>query len=170
MSTLPARLIAGLMAVEHVISSVSVWCGCVMMAAAACVGFYQVLTRFIFNEPATWSEPFIRMTLIWMAYLGLAGAVRAGALVSVDFLYRMSRGPWRRALDGAVALATLSLLGLLFWFGWDLAYRVRFQNLAGLEIPISYAYSAIPVGSLIAMLSVVAHYFDPRREELETAV
>ncbi|MDQ2080988.1 TRAP transporter small permease subunit [Xanthobacteraceae bacterium Astr-EGSB] len=170
MNTLTARLVAGLMAFERVITGASVWCGCAMMAAAACVGLYQVLTRFILNEPATWSEPFIRVSLIWMAYLGLAGAIRAGALVSVDFLYRMSRGRWRRALEGAVSLATLCLLGLLFWFGSDLAYRVRFQNLAGLEIPISYAYAAIPVGSLISMLSVVAHYFDPRRDELETAV
>ena len=76
----------------------------------------------------------------------------------------------RRALEGAVAVATLSLLCLLFWFGWDLAYRVRFQNLAGLEIPISYAYAAIPVGSLISMVAVVAHNYDPRRNELETAV
>jgi TRAP-type C4-dicarboxylate transport system permease small subunit len=110
------------------------------------------------------------MMLIWMAYLGLAAAVRAGSLVSVDLLYRLVRGRRRRVLEGLIALATLALLGVLVWFGIDLTGRVRFQNLAGLEIPVSYAYAAIPAGALVSMLAVVAHFFDPRREELETAV
>ena len=140
------------------------------MAVAACAGLFQVLTRFILQEPATWSEPLIRMMLIWMAYPGLAAAVRAGSLVSVDLLYRLARGRRRRVLEGLIALATLALLGVLVWFGIDLTGRVRFQNLAGLEIPVSYAYAAIPAGALVSMLAVIAHFFDPRREELETAV
>jgi len=141
-----------------------------MLALAACSGLYQVITRFVFQEPATWSEPLIRTLLIWMAYLGLAAAVRAGTLVSVDLFYRMLRGRYRRALEGFITLATLVLLCILFWFGWDLTMRVRYQNLAGLEIPVSYAYAAIPTGALMSIPAVLAHYFDPRRNELETAV
>jgi len=102
--------------------------------------------------------------------LGLAAAVRAGTLVSVDLVYRMLRGRYRRALEGFITLATLVLLCILFWFGWDLTMRVRYQNLAGLEIPVSYAYAAIPTGALMSIPAVLAHYFDPRRNELETAV
>jgi TRAP-type C4-dicarboxylate transport system permease small subunit len=112
----------------------------------------------------------IRALLIWMAYLGLASAVRAGSLVSVDLLYRLVKGRNRRLLEAIIAIATFALLAILFWFGADLVWRVRFQNLAGLEIPISYAYAAIPTGALVSMLAVIAHFFDPRREEHETAV
>ena len=164
------RAVATVLAVERFVTEVGLALGCLAMAGAACVGLFQVLTRFVLGEPATWSEPLIRTLLIWMAYLGLAAAVRAGSLVSVDLLYRMLRGPARRALEAAVAIATLALLAILAWFGIDLAERVRFQNLAGLEIPISYAYAAIPAGALFSMLAVVAHFLDPRREELETAV
>lgn len=164
------RAVAAILAAERFVTEVGLALGCLAMAAAACVGLFQVLTRFVLGEPATWSEPLVRVLLIWMAYLGLAAAVRAGSLVSVDLLYRMLRGRARRALEAAVAVATIVLLGILAWFGIDLAERVRFQNLAGLEIPISYAYAAIPAGALVAMLAVVAHFLDPRREELETAV
>ena len=140
------------------------------MAAAASVGFYQVITRFLLNQPATWSEPLVRTLLVWMAYLGMCGAMRVGALVSVDVLYRLCRGRVRRVLEGLITLATLSLLLILVWYGTDLALRVRFQNLAGLEIPVIWAYAAIPVGSAVSVLAVLAHYFDPLREELETAV
>jgi len=159
-----------LLAAERLVTATALAMGCVAMTVAACAGLFQVLTRFILQEPATWSEPLIRMMLIWMAYLGLAAAVRAGSLISVDLLYRLVRGRQRRALEAVIALATLALLGVLVWFGIDLTSRVRFQNLAGLEIPVSFAYAAIPTGALISMLAVVAHFFDPRREELDTAV
>jgi TRAP-type C4-dicarboxylate transport system permease small subunit len=166
----PSRAVAALLRAERLVTAAGLAAGCLAMAVAACVGLFQVVTRFVLQEPATWSEPMIRMLLIWMAYLGLAAAVRAGSLVSVDLLYRMARGRARRLLQAAIAIATFALLAVLFWFGMDLVWRVRFQNLAGLEIPISYAYAAIPTGALVSMLAVAAHFFDPRREELETAV
>ncbi|MGN6098722.1 MAG: TRAP transporter small permease [Bosea sp. (in: a-proteobacteria)] len=170
MIALKNRTVATILATERFVTQVGLVLGCVAMAAAACVGLFQVLTRFVLGEPATWSEPLIRVLLIWMAYLGLAAAIRAGSLVSVDLFYRVLRGRTRRALEAAVSVATLVLLAILAWYGIDLAERVRFQNLAGLEISISYAYAAIPAGALFSMLAVVAHFFDPRREELETAI
>jgi TRAP-type C4-dicarboxylate transport system permease small subunit len=165
-----SRPVALLMAVERRVTQVAVGAAVCLFAAASLVGFYQVITRFILNEPATWSETLVRTLLIWMVYLGLSSAVRIGALVSVDVVYRACRGRARRALEAAIALATLALLLILFWYGCEMVYRVRFQNLASLEIPVSYAYAAIPTGALLSILAVLAHYFDPRRQELETAV
>lgn len=148
----------------------SVFVACCLMAGAALAGLYQVVARFVLSQPASWSETLVRTLLIWMVYLALAGAVRVGALVSVDVLYRLSRGRYRQAMNLLISASTLGLLGILFWFGCMMAYRVRFQNLAGLEISISWAYAAVPVGCVIASLAVVAHYFDPSRRELDSAV
>jgi TRAP-type C4-dicarboxylate transport system permease small subunit len=161
---------AAILATERFVTQAGLTLACTAMAVAACTGLFQVLSRFVLGEPASWSEPLIRVLLIWMAYLGLAAAVRAGSLISVDLVHRLLHGRQRRILEGAIALATLALLGLLAWFGVDLVQRVRFQNLAGLEIPMSYAYAAVPTGAIISMLAVVANFLDPRRDELETAV
>ena len=166
----PQRAVALLLRVERRVTETSVFVACCLLAAAASVGFYQVLTRFVLSQPATWSETLVRTLLIWMAYLGMAGAIRIGALVSVDLLYRVCRGRARRQLEAMITIMTLVLLVILVWFGIDLAYRVRFQVLAGLEIPVTWAYAAIPTGSAISILAVLAHYFDPQRRELETAV
>src|SRR5215210_5379608 len=123
-----------LMSAEHAVTAVSVSIACVLLAAAATVGFFQVVTRFVLQQPSTWSEPLVRTLLIWMAYLGLCGVIRMGAMVSVDALYRASRGRARKFLDAMITLATLALLLILAWCGVELAYRARFQNLAGLEI------------------------------------
>lgn len=162
--------VAWLLRIERVLTEASIIAACGLLAAAACVGFYQVLTRFVLSQPATWSETLIRTLLIWMAFLGMCGAIRIGALVSVDLLYRVCRGRARRTLEAVIAAATLALLCILFWFGIDLAWRVRFQTLAGLEIPVTWAYAAVPAGAAFGILAVLAHFFDPKRNELDTAV
>ena len=68
----------------------------------------------------------------------------------------------RRALEAASLAATLSLLGVMFWFGWLMAERVRFQEMAGLEVSMSWGYAAIPVGAVFAMVGAVARFLDHR--------
>ena len=106
--------------------------------------------------------------------VGVAEGIVTDGVGRVDGLFQIFRGDGkgraRRVLQAAITLSTLVLLALLFWFGTALAYRVRFQILAGLEIPVTWGYAAVPAGALISMLAVLAHYFDPKREELENAV
>lgn len=163
------RMIAALLAVERRVTQAIMAAASLLLAAAAAVTFFQVFTRFVLQAPSTWSEVLTRTLLIWMVYLGCAGAFRAGALVSVDVLYRLARGRARRRLEAVITLACLTLLFVMAWYGVQIAHRVRFQNLAGLEISIAWAYAAIPVGAAFAILAVLAHHFDPQRRELETA-
>lgn len=155
---------------ERRVTDAILWLACAFLAVAASFGIYQVVTRFVFSEPSTWSEVGTRMALIWMVFLGTVAAFRHGALVSVDLAYRLSKGAWRKALHFTITAVTLVFLGVILWFGIDITWKVRFQELAGLEISISWAYLALPVGAFFSMLAVVAHYFDPVHEELETAL
>ncbi|HSD61266.1 MAG TPA: TRAP transporter small permease [Burkholderiales bacterium] len=144
---------------------------CLLLAVAATLGFYQVLTRFIFNEPSTWTEVSVRMTLIWMVMIGTVAAFRQGALVSVDLMYRLSRGAWLKVLRTIITTVTIFFLAVLVWYGGEVAWRVRFQELAGLEpLSIGWAYLALPVGALFSIVAVLANHFDPRHMELETAL
>lgn len=159
------------LAVERRITALIMVVACLLMALAACLGFYQVLTRFVFSEPSTWTEVGVRMTLIWMVMLGTVVAFRQGALGSVDLMYRISRGTWLRTLRGLITAVTVVFLGVLVWYGSEVAWRVRFQELAGLEaISIGWAYLALPVGGLFSILAVLANHFDPQHQELETAL
>ena len=51
---------------------------------------FQIITRFVLEQPAEWTEILIRFRLIWMVFLGIPIAFRQGAMVSVDVLYRWS--------------------------------------------------------------------------------
>jgi TRAP-type C4-dicarboxylate transport system permease small subunit len=42
---------------------------CAMMAIASALGLFQIITRFILESPAEWTEVLIRFSLIWMVFL-----------------------------------------------------------------------------------------------------
>ena len=155
---------------ERWTTSVSMAVACLMLALASCFASHQIVTRFILESPAEWTEVLIRFSLIWMVFLGIPMAFRQGAMVSVDLLYRMSGGRMRRVLDTAVAIAALMLSAVILWWGWDYAQRGRVQSMIGLEgVSMFWAYLALPVGAVFSMIGIVGNWLDPQRLELETA-
>ena len=155
---------------EHWTSGFALVAACSMLMLAASLGLFQIITRFVLETPAEWTEVMIRFSLIWMVFLGIPMAFRQGAMVSVDVLYRWSPPRLRRLLDGVVCLAALGLILVIIWWGWDYALRGRVQTMSGLEsISMFWAYLAMPVGGVFSVISIIGNLLDPQRLELETA-
>ena len=143
---------------------------CAMPAAAAGLGVFQILSRFVFEGPAEWTEVLIRFTLMWMVFMGIPMAFRQGAVVSVDVLYRWAKPGMKRILDVVVMIASLTLIMIIIIVGWDYAQRGRVQTIIGLEeYSMFWAYISMPVGGLFAVMGIIGNFFDPKRLELETA-
>jgi TRAP-type C4-dicarboxylate transport system permease small subunit len=143
---------------------------CAMLVVAAALGVFQIFTRFVIESPAEWTEVMIRFSLIWMVFLGIPAAFRQGAMVSVDVLYRWSPARIRRVLDYVVAIAALVLVAVIIWWGWDYANRGKVQSMIGLEnVSMFWAYLAMPVGGVFAVIGIIGNLLDPQRLELETA-
>jgi len=158
-----------LLAIDRLTTRLSWNAATLMLAIAVACGIFQVLARFLLNAPSDWTEVVTRFALIWMVYLGISVALRQGAMVSVDLLHRTLPKAWRRRLDVVIAACVLTLLGIMAYWGAQIAWRIRFQSIAGLEISMSWAYLAIPIGAAFAAIAVLAQFFDPQNHELENA-
>lgn len=155
---------------ERWTTATSMALACAMLVVAASLGMFQIITRFVLEQPAEWSEILIRVSLIWMVFLGVPMAFRQGAMVSVDVLYRWSPPRLRRLLDAVVSIAALVLMLVVLRWGWDYAIRGSVQSMAGLEsLSMIWAYMALPVGAVFSLLGIAGNYLDPKRLELETA-
>ena len=155
---------------EHATTLLATLLACAMLCVAAGLGLWQIITRFVIERPAEWTEVLIRFSLIWMVFMGIPVAFRQGAMVSVDVVYRWSPPKVRRVLDAVVSLAALTLIGVIIWWGWDYAQRGSVQTMAGLEsLSMFWAYLAMPVGGLFSVIGIVANFLDPLRLELESA-
>lgn len=155
---------------ERFTTALAMVAACAMMTVAASLGMYQIITRFILEQPAEWSEVLIRFSLVWMVFLGIPMAFRQGAMVCVDVIYRWSPAGLRRALDWLVFVASMVLVLVIIWWGWDYANRGKVQTVIGLEnVSMFWAYLALPVGGVFCIVSLIGQLLDPQRHELETA-
>jgi len=155
---------------ERMTTGIATAAACAMLVVAASLGVWQIVTRFVIERPAEWTEVLIRFSLIWMVFLGIPVAFRIGAMVSVDVLYRWSGRRLRRVLDVMVAAASLALIAVIVVVGWDYAKRGSVQTVIGLEdVSMFWAYLAMPVGGVFSAVAILGNLVDPKRLELETA-
>ena len=155
--------------VERYTTGLSLHAACILLGLISVLGLWQVAARFILEQPSSWTEEVMRRLLIWMVMLGTVAAFRQGALVSVDLMLRLTRGRWRQGVRWIITLTHFSFLATVFYFGVQLVQRVRFQTFASVDLSMGWAYGALPVGALLALLAVLAHHLDPRSNELELA-
>src|SRR5262245_21642205 len=126
-----------------------------IFAAMVMIGSWQVFSRFVLNSTPSWSEEVQIFGHIWLVFLAIPIAYRRGAHITVEAIRRMI-SPW---LSKALDLLIESL-----WIGFAVAtayysYRVSLitQNSVspGLEIPMSYPYYGMILGSAYLLLVVI---------------
>lgn len=126
------------------------------LVIAASLALYQVITRFAFGAPSTWSEVITRSAMIWSVFLGVSVAFRHGAMIAVEVIQQVlppKIGLTLFMLSNAMSVVFFSIL---FWQGWAMSERVARQKLAALDISIAWAYAALPVGSVFIIIAILA--------------
>lgn len=121
---------------------------------------WQVISRYVFATPSSWTEEVARFMLIWIGVLGAAWAFRTGVHLGLDILPKKLSGNSAQILKYFTVLVimvfSVSVLiiggGSLVILTWELK-----QYSAVLGLPISYVYSVIPVsGVLICFYAIAA--------------
>ena len=127
----------------------------------------QIFFRFVVYRPVPWSEEAARYLMIWMGMLGSVVALRRGRHIGVTIL--VENLP-ERARDATVYVVRLVMIGFLAIIGWEglgLALFNATQMSAAMEIPMSVPYLAIPTGSAMMIVDLIAELL---HEHFPTAV
>jgi TRAP-type C4-dicarboxylate transport system permease small subunit len=156
-----------ILAVDRVTTTLVTWAACAALALAAGMAVVQVFMRYVVRQPTAWSEPVVQMAVVWMVYLGVAYALRSGALVAIDILPARLPGAAGRVLRGTITLGTLVLLAHMLVYGHDMATRAAVNVNPVLGISMAWGFAAIPVGAAFAIVAVIAHAIDPPIPEID---
>tara|TARA_R110002051_G_scaffold232296_1_gene294029 strand:- start:111 stop:626 length:516 start_codon:yes stop_codon:yes gene_type:complete len=127
-----------------------------MLAISVTLSFYQVLTRFVFNAPSTWTEVASRAAMIWCVFLAAAATFRGGYMMAVEVVYKLVPARFLTLLEVAIVVCCLLVLGVLIHYGIQMTLRVSNQTMSGMNISMAWAYAAIPTGSCFAIVAVMA--------------
>jgi TRAP-type C4-dicarboxylate transport system permease small subunit len=131
-----------------------------LMVALVTAVSWQVISRYGFSTPSSWTEEVARFLLIWIGVLGAAWAFRTGVHLGLDVLPKKLTGKSAQALKLFILLVvagfSISVLviggGSLVALTWELK-----QYSAVLGLPIAFVYSVIPTtGILICFYAIAA--------------
>ena len=127
----------------------------VVFATIVVVVFGQVVSRFLFNAPFSWSEELARYLQVWLIMLGSVACLRNGLHLTVDYAIHSLPEGAKRNLQLLSLAAILFFLGVVFVSGVSLIAATLNQRTPALQLPIWVVYLAIPVGSLLMFLESV---------------
>ncbi|MDR5907365.1 TRAP transporter small permease [Franzmannia qiaohouensis] len=152
-------MLAAFLRFERQLTRLAMAIAIVMLVISVTLSFYQVLTRFVFNAPSTWTEVASRAAMIWCVFMAAAATFRGGYMMAVEAIYKIIPQRFALWLETAIVLCCLLVLGVLIHFGIQMTGRVSNQTMSGMNISMSYAYAAIPTGSAFAIVAALARLF-----------
>ena len=119
--------------------------------------FLQVIMRYVVGRSLSWSEELTRYIFLWQIWIGASYAISMKKHLKIDAFINKFHGNVYRFLQ-------LVSLGCWFFFsvflaveGTKLVILIATQNQLSpaMQLPMSYAYAAIPVGGFLMLVKLV---------------
>ncbi len=134
---------------------------CILCAALlglmTVLALYQVITRYVFHSPSSFSEELLTYLFAWMAMLAATLVFGERDHMRLAFFADKVKGKKGTALAIATELVILIFTVLvLIWGGISITRLTMGQVTASLGIPMGYVYSIMPIsGVLTAVYGII---------------
>jgi TRAP-type C4-dicarboxylate transport system permease small subunit len=126
-----------------------------LFAVLVAVVFYQVVARYIFNDPPSWSEELARYCQVWIVLLTSSVCIRKGSHLAVDYIgHRLNEGLKKKLNIFLNALMALYVL-VVTLFGWKLMIVGQYQLSPALQVKLSFVYVIFPLSGVLMLLEAV---------------
>lgn len=158
------RVESGILKIEAVALYVMKWVLFASTGAMTATVLLGVCFRYILKAPLPWGEELARYLMIWSASLGASVAFREGSHVGVTMIMDRFHGTTGTALTKVAQSIVILFMGIVTIEGFALVLKLRGQTSTAMEIPMAWAYLAIPVGCfLILMEALIMTFFKGHR-------
>ncbi|CAM4201305.1 TRAP transporter small permease [Lacicoccus alkaliphilus] len=128
----------------------------IAIVAMTLLAVWQVIARYILNDPSTLSEEIIRYTLIWFTLLGAAYVF--GQNKHITILFIREKFPWKVQLflTYLAQFAVLLTAIVVFIYGGIRITMLTIPQIApATGISMGFVYSALPVSGVIILFYTV---------------
>jgi TRAP-type C4-dicarboxylate transport system permease small subunit len=121
------------------------------------VAWMHVTRRYVFNSALTWSEEFLRFTIVWYALLSASILHKRNGHLGITIIREAMPEVVQKFLKRIVIyLGTLTVV-LVTVFGTVLVFSTWAQVTPALGISTALPYAAIPVSFLLMTMYGIVH-------------
>lgn len=140
---------------------------CTFLVALLALIILQVVSRYVFNAPFTWTEELARFALLWFTFVS-AGFVMARRIhIAVDLVASKLGRRGTIVMDTFALITVVGVSGVMMWAGAEFAAGAARLQAPATSLPMSVVYSSAVVGfGLIFLHGLVHLYLNIRHPEL----
>ncbi len=107
---------------------------------------YQVISRYVFQAPPSWTEEVARFSLVWLVILGSSVCIRKSRHFNVDYITQLMSKRTVYLLTIALHVLIVFFLSVALYYGITVMSR-SFQIISpALQIPMAYVQMIFPIG------------------------
>jgi len=128
---------------------------CVLISALSIVTFSQVVARYVFETPLSWSEELARFLLLWLAMLSGAYAFKIKSHFALQFVTKIVPRKIQKFIYVIVSLIVISFLSGFVFYSFKYVLGVKGHLAPALQIPMEIPYSSSIAGSSLMLYYVI---------------
>lgn len=152
-------------ALINVINSILKLVLAVLVGAMVLVCCWQVITRFVLNNPSKYTEEILRYALIWLTMLGAPYAYGANKQLSIDLLVMKFSPKGQTQTKIFVEIIVMLLSAAVFVYGGiSVTLNASGQISAAMQLPMEVYYACIPIGGALMILYSIDRLFSDIQE------
>lgn len=131
----------------------------IVMLVLILFGTWQIFTRWVLNNPSTYTEELLRYLLIWAGMIGAAYCFFHDKHVKLTLLTSRLKGKQLAALNVFDDVIVLAFVFYVYIYGgFQMVAGNMTQLTAVLRLPMSLIYACIPVSGVFVILSKILRY------------
>lgn len=144
-------------ALRRLLDAITGGLSALLLAGMIVLVTWQVVSRYLLNDPSTFTEETLRFGVIWLSLIGAAYVTGKGKHMSVDLIKDMMSPAAQRTINILIQIGFLAFAGAVLIFGGLRAVNIAwYQTSAVLQVPMGAVYAALPVtGILIVLYSLL---------------
>ncbi len=121
---------------------------------------WQVMSRYLFNISASWTEELARFCLMWLAMLGAAYITGKREHIEIDILFGKLSLKNKRRLDYFIEVLIILFAVMVMIIGGGYLMYMTFyleQKSPALQVPLGYVYCVLPISGILIVMYTVHH-------------
>lgn len=133
---------------------------CVLISALSIITFSQVVARYVFEAPLSWSEELARFLLLWLAMLSSAYAFKIKSHFALQFVTKIVPNKIQKLISVLVPLLVIFFLSGFVFYSIKFVLGVKGHLAPALQIPMEIPYSSSIAGSSLMLYYVVKTFIN----------
>ncbi|MGM0602046.1 MAG: TRAP transporter small permease [Bacillota bacterium] len=122
------------------------------------VTFAQVVSRYVFNFPIPWAMDIIRLSFVYLIFLGTAIGVREEGHLNIDVLINLLPIN-KKIVNILINTVTLAFISFLSYQGFVWINSSTSQGTPYLGIDMDYMYFAIPFTGIFMVYYLIKQIY-----------